>query len=440
MTWQPPKPRSEFEAVGVYIFAGGFTIGMAEEFNVRGHLEDGPFGVATFKANFPRIPVWTNPAKWPVEKFRGVDIVYGNPPCAPWSPVGRSMRHGAENWRTDPNVECARKLIEYGLKTQPTIWVMESVPQIQRSEFLLDMAQIWLDAGYAFTLVREDAKFFGLPQQRRRCFMVAHKVAIPWTIEGMVVDNFITAGECLETVTDPGTYPEIPEQHRHLVLGLPGGGSLRDAWEQENPQHRGADGRDIPVKGRPLLMIHRLDPTTVSGVIIGMNVYIHPFEDRFIGYKEAAKLCGYPEGYVWVNGARGRGDDRAAQVAKAVTPPAARFLAANLRAGLEANVPAEVKAQRYTAWASSTRVTSFQMYNHLEDWDIRHACTAVVEPEPSPVEVPIVMKDSAGVDWEQPPLFNHVADGNSGDVQYLEWDSSFAVADEGLTAAVEGGA
>ncbi len=382
--WEVPTPTSDYEAVGVYIFAGGFTIGMADTFNIRGHLEDGMFGVPTFKANFPKVPVWTNPDRWPRTKFRGVDVVYGNPPCAPWSPVGRSMRHGADNWRTDPNVDCARRLIEYGLSVEPTIWVMESVPQIQRSEFLLDMAQIWLDAGYAFTLVREDAKFFGLPQQRRRCFMVAHKVAIPWSVEGMVVPEPITCGEALEMCPSPGRYPPIPDHHSELVASLPYGGSLRRAWEDQNPEFRGADGRDIPVKGRPLLMIHRLDPTQVSGVIIGMNVLIHPWEERYIGYLEAAAICGYPPNYEWVNGARGTGDDRIAQVAKAVTPPAARFLAQNLRAGLDEGVPAEVKAQQATFWASSQRVTDFAMVAHVSDWSVEHACTSLEVPSEDP--------------------------------------------------------
>jgi site-specific DNA-cytosine methylase len=121
VVWQPPEPATEYEAVGVYIFAGGFTIGMADQFRIRGHLEDGMFGVNTFKANFPRVPVWINPDRWPADRFKGIDVVYGNPPCAPWSPIGSSMRHGQENWRSDPNVDCARRLIDFGLKVQPKI-------------------------------------------------------------------------------------------------------------------------------------------------------------------------------------------------------------------------------------------------------------------------------------------------------------------------------
>lgn len=387
MAWSPPTPSTDFEAVGVYIFQGGFTIGMSETFHIKGHLEDGMFGVKTFKANFPRVPVWINPDRWPVERFKGIDVVYGNPPCAPWSPIGSSMRHGSENWRSDPNVDCARRLIDYGLQVQPKVWVMESVPQIQKSEFILDMAQIWLEAGYAFTLVRQDAKFWKLPQQRRRCFMVAHKVRIPWQVfpEDLVQDP-VTAGDCLETAPSVGVHPEVPDIHRHLVPRTTVGRSMRAVWEDDNPDLRGVDGRDVPVPGRPLIMIHRIDPSIPSGVIIGQNVYIHPFEDRFIGHLEAARLCGYPDDWQWVNGYEGRTNrgnyksgvqpnDYIAQIAKAVTPPAGKFLGKNLALGLKLNEPAEVKSQRATFWAPSMRVNDFRLISTVEDWSVEHECT-----------------------------------------------------------------
>lgn len=397
MPFTAPEPSSDYTAVGVYIFAGGFTVGMAETFHIVGHLEEGPFGVSTFRANFPRVPVWSAHSRWPTERFEGVDVVYGNPPCAPWSPVGRSMRNGAENWRTDPNVDCARRLIQFGLDVQPRVWVMESVPQIQKSEFILDMAQIWLDAGYAFTLVREDAKFFGLPQQRRRCFMVAHRVEIPWQVfQEDLVSELVPAGDAFEQVGDPGTYPSISEQHRHLVPLVEPGLSMRAVWEKEHPEVAGADGRVDPVKGRPLLMIHRIDPTMPCGVVIGQNVYIHPWEDRLIGYREAAGLCGYPPDWEWINGSRGRGDDRIAQVAKAVTPPAARFLAKNLKLGLDAAIPADPVPRRATFWASSSRVRDAHLLAYTEAWSVVHACTAY--PTASAEDPTEVLQEEGGVD------------------------------------------
>lgn len=395
MPFSAHNPQKPFDALGVYIFAGGHTIGMHDYFNIVGHCEQGDFGVATFRANFPHVPVWTEPSRWPRgERFKGVDVMYANPPCAPWSPVGRSIHRGADNWRTDPNVDCARKLIQYGLDLRPTIWSMESVPQIQRSEFLLDMAQIWLDAGYAFTLVREDAKAFGLPQQRRRCFMVAHRVEIPWSVDGLLVDELVPAGDALERA-EVGPYREIEPQFRHLVAKMPPGTGLRKMWGDEHPDLINISSREHgQVKGRPLLMTRRVDPTRVSGVVIGMSVYIHPYEDRYLSHTELAALTGYPADYVWVNGARGRGDDRIAQVAKAVTPPAARFLGKNLETGLRAGVEAEVKSQRVTFWASSTRIEANNWMNVIEDWDVSHDCTTGIAPRSEvSVEQPVEVEE-----------------------------------------------
>src|SRR5260370_23897113 len=75
-------------ALGVYIFGGGFTVGVKRAgFRVLGHLEDGPFGVSTAKRNHPELSghIHTDPASWPLDQFGMVDFVYGNPPCAPWS-------------------------------------------------------------------------------------------------------------------------------------------------------------------------------------------------------------------------------------------------------------------------------------------------------------------------------------------------------------------
>jgi len=44
-----------FRAVGAYIFAGGFTLGVRQHFNGLCHLEEGSYGVATMRKNQPDI-------------------------------------------------------------------------------------------------------------------------------------------------------------------------------------------------------------------------------------------------------------------------------------------------------------------------------------------------------------------------------------------------
>jgi hypothetical protein len=70
-------------AVGAHIFAGGFTVGMRDSFEVPLHLEASNYGVATAQHNLPGLAVRVDPAmRWGAEDLRGrVHVIYGNPPC-----------------------------------------------------------------------------------------------------------------------------------------------------------------------------------------------------------------------------------------------------------------------------------------------------------------------------------------------------------------------
>lgn len=387
MLYEAPTPMTDYRAVGVDIFAGGFTVGMSKYFDIQAHLEEGSFGVDTFRANFPHVPVWTARSRWPEPAhWNDIDVMYGNPPCSPWSQNGRSMRRGSDNWRTDPNVDFGRRYLEYGLQARPKFWVFESVPPIQRSEFLLDVAQAWMREGYAFTLVRQDAKFWGLPQQRRRCFLVAHRLKVDWRphVEPLTASN--PCGDVLETMVPAADASAVAQPFDYgldeMLPRLPQGGSLRDLWEKENVEavaaHEALPHPRPPLRGRPLLMIHRLRPERASCTIVGMNVYVHPHHDRALTPQEMAVLCGYPVEYQWVES----GGYLPAQVAKSVTPSAAEFLAANLARALDANIPAEVESRRATFWAPSSRTDDFRFIAHTEPWNTDHNCTLTTEVTP----------------------------------------------------------
>ncbi len=47
-----------YKVIGSFIFAGGFTVGVSKYFDVLAHLEDSNYGVNTFSANHPNIPVY----------------------------------------------------------------------------------------------------------------------------------------------------------------------------------------------------------------------------------------------------------------------------------------------------------------------------------------------------------------------------------------------
>jgi site-specific DNA-cytosine methylase/2-polyprenyl-3-methyl-5-hydroxy-6-metoxy-1,4-benzoquinol methylase len=83
-------PTSKPRAIGSYVFAGGFTLGVSKHFDVACHLEEGPYGVAVTKANFPDMPVHVGFDQWPMEQLakKQWSLLFGNPPClSPYSPV-----------------------------------------------------------------------------------------------------------------------------------------------------------------------------------------------------------------------------------------------------------------------------------------------------------------------------------------------------------------
>jgi hypothetical protein len=105
------RPR----ALGIYIYGGGFYFGVRDHWNVVAHLEDGPIiNTKVFSHNVPEVPLRFAP-DWDLPSLKNkVDVVYANPPCAIWSPIGRSMFHGAKSYLTDPRIECWENCVKVG--------------------------------------------------------------------------------------------------------------------------------------------------------------------------------------------------------------------------------------------------------------------------------------------------------------------------------------
>jgi site-specific DNA-cytosine methylase len=117
-------------ALGIHIYAGGFSVGVRNHFNILAHLENSQFGRKTVERNFPGLPIYHKPEEWPVESFKGVDLIYGNPPCKFWSSAGskkgQKLSEKYEELMPPDHVEFQSVCF----KLQPKIFMFESVPNI----------------------------------------------------------------------------------------------------------------------------------------------------------------------------------------------------------------------------------------------------------------------------------------------------------------------
>lgn len=93
------------------------------------------------------------------------DMIIGGPPCQDFSSAGKRNEDGG---RGDLTISYA-KIIS---NVRPKWFVMENVARIEKTQKLLEAKKIFKDAGYGLSHQVLDASFCGVPQKRKRFFMI----------------------------------------------------------------------------------------------------------------------------------------------------------------------------------------------------------------------------------------------------------------------------
>jgi DNA (cytosine-5)-methyltransferase 1 len=333
------------QALGVDIFAGGFTLGVRNHFDILGHLEENSYGVRSVKLNMPHLPVHVGTSSWgpAITKFKQnhghINFVYCNPPCALFSVAGATMRGGKDAWKKDPRQSCWRNCFSVFKAVKPDVFVIESVTRAYTAgiEFVNEFVNEALEMGYSATHLLIDAQYMGVPQRRKRYFMVLHNKHIQWVNPNWAPP--MTVHEALSEVPDPGPVLDIKDDTQKLLLkDLKPGDALRPLWEDWMRKNVGPEDvwprTPFGIKGRPRMFVHRVEPHKPLGTLTG-DYFIHPTEDRFLGANELKRLNGFPTDYQF----EGRPQYWASFIARGVCPPVGEWLARNVKSAIENGLP-----------------------------------------------------------------------------------------------------
>jgi DNA (cytosine-5)-methyltransferase 1 len=138
-----------------------------------GFSEIEPFPCAILKHRFPNTPNYgslTEYQSWPLQPG-SIDLLVGGTPCQSFSVAG--LRKGL----ADPRGNLALTFLGLADKLKPRWIVWENVPGVLSSNggrdfgsFVGALGQL----GYGWAMRILDAQHFGVPQRRRRVFVVAH--------------------------------------------------------------------------------------------------------------------------------------------------------------------------------------------------------------------------------------------------------------------------
>lgn len=164
--------KRPLKAVSLFSGAGGMDVGFAQAgFKVQWANDFDKDACATYAANLSGHIVCGEIENLidTLDKFKGVDLVFGGPPCQGFSVAGKMDPH-------DPRSKLVWSFMEVVERLQPTAFVMENVRALAKlSKFQLvreELFRISSSLGYKTELLLLNSKDFGVPQSRERMFLI----------------------------------------------------------------------------------------------------------------------------------------------------------------------------------------------------------------------------------------------------------------------------
>ena len=269
-----------------------------------GVSEIDPFACEVLKQRLPNIPNLGDITKITKEQLNekypnGLDIVVGGSPCQAFSIAG--FRKGLEDARGNLMLEYIRIVAT----VRPTYFIWENVPGVLSSNGGRDfgtLLQAMEKLGYQLCWRTFDSKNFGVPQRRRRVFLVGslannrHPFEILFESESVQGDNT----ESRETRQDNTSKTTASTEEHNRIFLLKNNRS--DGNMYENAQHcftltaaMGEGGGHVPMTTYRLASLRtggtvesNVSPTLTSGMSSGdtLPVTIFTSEKQY-----ASTLC-----------------------------------------------------------------------------------------------------------------------------------------------------
>jgi DNA (cytosine-5)-methyltransferase 1 len=321
------KKITQFVGVDIFAGAGGMSLGAAMAgINVELAVEKDKYAAATYAFNhkFTRLIAddIANVKYIGVPAPNRATILFGGPPCQGFSASNRRTRNSENpaNWLFSEFFRVAKLW-------NPDWIVLENVKGIIETEggLFRDMIKReLLDLGYSASSGVLCAADFGVPQTRSRLFIIGSKKGIeiempkptkhkPVTVRDAISDLPGLPNGCRKDLLPykckpSGDYAKRLRNNRekcnnHMVTRnasciierykhVPQGGNWQDIPANLMTSHKNREGCHSCVYRR----LEEDEPSVVIGNY-RKNMIIHPWENRGLSVREAARLQSFPDWY-----------------------------------------------------------------------------------------------------------------------------------------------
>lgn len=317
------------QAIDLFSGAGGMSTGARlSGVDIRYAVEMDAYAASTFRLNHPGTTLFNADIRTIRSRhFAGLDrnqplAIFGGPPCQGYSTSNQKNRDvdNENNW-------LFREYLRLVREVRPDWVVFENVKGLLETEngyFLNAVLKGFKKAGYTVNHFVLNSAAFGVPQKRNRLFIVGSLNGIELEAPNPTVKKHITVAQAFSDLPEleNGDMPDEKEYsdtaRARYAKSLRG--RLRKCSSNlvtrnapqiiERYSHipQGGNWEDIPkrlmgnyadVSRCHTGIYHRLSENKPS-VVIGnfrKNMLVHPWKDRGLSVREAARLQSFPDDF-----------------------------------------------------------------------------------------------------------------------------------------------
>ncbi|HAT4093858.1 DNA cytosine methyltransferase [Clostridium perfringens] len=159
------------KVIDLFCGCGGFSLGMQKAgYEIVAAYDNWEPAIRVYNENFKH-PIYNidlqNISEEEIKSMKKLnpEIIIGGPPCQDYSSAGNRDENGG---RADLTISFA----EIISKIKPQYFIMENVNDIKKYNTLKRAKDIFIKSNYGLTEVVLDASFYGVPQARKRYFLI----------------------------------------------------------------------------------------------------------------------------------------------------------------------------------------------------------------------------------------------------------------------------
>ena len=337
--------KKQHNFIDLFCGAGGFSLGFkAAGFNCVGAFDNWDPAIKTHKKNFKKTKIYSksiddysNSDIKEIFNNTKVDLIIGGPPCQGFSSIGKK---NVNDKRNDLIFEFGRivKLIK------PSFFIMENVSGLihDKNVFYFNrLKKFFISSGYKIDYKLLNAADYGVPQLRKRVFLVGHKNMFEYSFPKPIIlkKDYRTVGDTImDLVNNKKIQNHVPMKHNDIVRKRisfinEGGGITKNIPKNLLLGSR-SDYKNNKLKNFSHIYkrLHRKLP---SGTMVpGHNAFpLHPTLDRALTVREAARLQTFPDKIIF----EGTRQEQCILVGNAVPVQLAKILGKSIKESLDLN-------------------------------------------------------------------------------------------------------